>query len=433
MVVVAVSPPTTTGCRTTTILVLTSRHLGEDQDHAMKTIRLNLTVLAIALCNLASDSASATTRGGPSPVVQDTTDTVVIENERPPPDSRLPWRIGAEPSLTIGSVTSGGPDQLYRVEDATRLPDGRIVIANAGSSELRVFNPDGSHSATWGRRGEGPGEFTAGSPDVVAPWPGDSIAAPNRWGGRLSIFDQDGNHGRDVHLELGVANVVDLLPDGGIVTGGIAGMHGGMTGSTGLVRPDVEWKVLGPDGKLDASFGKFPGTEWWAVFARGGQIESSQVHPFGRNTIGAVWGDLVAIGDQAGYEIKAFEADGSLVRIIRRDGELGSPTRAEQDSYWERRYANRPPDRRAESLKAVKDMPVVDSYPAFSGILSDRLGNLWVRERWSSVWTVFDQEGRVRGLVEMPSGLSVFEIGEDYVLGRSSKVVLLRWTVRGQS
>ena len=419
MVVVAVSPPTTTGCRTTTILVLTSRHLGEDQDHAMKTIRLNLTVLAIALCNLASDSASATTRGGPSPVVQDTTDTVVIENERPPPDSRLPWRIGAEPSLTIGSVTSGGPDQLYRVEDATRLPDGRIVIANAGSSELRVFNPDGSHSATWGRRGEGPGEFTAGSPDVVAPWPGDSIAAPNRWGGRLSIFDQDGNHGRDVHLELGVANVVDLLPDGGIVTGGIAGMHGGMTGSTGLVRPDVEWKVLGPDGKLDASFGKFPGTEWWAVFARGGQIESSQVHPFGRNTIGAVWGDLVAIGDQAGYEIKAFEADGSLVRIIRRDGELGSPTRAEQDSYWERRYANRPPDRRAESLKAVKDMPVVDSYPAFSGILSDRLGNLWVRERWSSVWTVFDQEGRVRGLVEMPSGLSVFEIGEDYVLGRS--------------
>ena len=123
------------------------------------------------------------------------------------------------------------------VTDATRLPDGGIVIANAGSSELRVFNPDGSHSATWGRRGEGPGEFTTGSPAAVARWPGDSIAAPNRWGGRLSIFDKDGNHGRDVHLEAGLANVVDLLPNGGIVTGGIAGMHGGMTGSTGLVRP----------------------------------------------------------------------------------------------------------------------------------------------------------------------------------------------------
>lgn len=100
-------------------------------------------VFAASICNLASGDARATPRSGPHPVIQDTTDTVVIENERPPPDSRLPWRIGTEPSLTIGSVTSGGPDQLFRVEDAIRLPDGRIVIANAGSSELRVFNPDG--------------------------------------------------------------------------------------------------------------------------------------------------------------------------------------------------------------------------------------------------------------------------------------------------
>ena len=385
----------------------------------MKSIRLALTLLALALFNLASNHASATLLDGPPSAIQDTTGIPIIENQRPPPDSRLPWRISAEPSLSIGSVAGGGPDQFHWVMDATRLPDGRIVIANAGTSELRVFYSDGSHAANWGGRGEGPGEFSSEAPTVVARWHGDSIAAPNRWGGRLSIFDQDGNHGRDVHLEAGLANVVDLLPDGGIVTGGIAGMHGGMTGSTGLVRPDVEWKVLGPDGKLDASFGQFPGTEWWAVFARGGQIESSQVHPFGRNTIGAVWGDLVAIGDQAAYEIKAFAADGTLVRVVRRDADPGSPTRAEQDAYWERRYADRPPESRAESLRAVRDMPLVDSYRAFSAILSDPLGYLWVREYRRRVWTVFDQEGQVQGLMEMPSGLGVFEIGEDYILGRS--------------
>ena len=383
----------------------------------MKSIGLALTLLALS--NLVGTNAGATPLDGPHAAIQDTTDVAVIENERPPPDSRLHWRISAEPSLSIGSVAGGGPDQLYWVMDATRLPDGRIVIANAGSSELRVFHPDGSHAGTWGGRGEGPGEFSSEAPTVVARWPGDSIAAPNRWAGRLSIFDQHGNHGRDVHLEAGLANVVDLLPDGGIVTGGIAGMHGGMTGSTGLVRPDVEWKVLGPDGKLDASFGEFPGTEWWAVFARGGQIESSQVHPFGRNTIGAVWGDLVAIGDQAVYEIKAFAADGTLARVVRRDGDPGSPTRAEQDAYWERRYADLPDERRANALREVSDMPLVDSYRAFSTILSDPLGYLWVREYRRRVWTVFDQEGRVHGLVEMPSGLGVFEIGEDYILGRS--------------
>lgn len=64
-------------------------------------------------------------------------------------------------------------------------------------------------------------------------------------------------------------------------------------------------------------------------------------------------------------------------------------------------------------------MPLVEFYPAFSRILADGLGYLWVQERWSSVWTVFDPEGRVQGLVEMPSALGVFEIGEGYILGRS--------------
>ena len=70
-------------------------------------------------------------------------------------------------------------------------------------------------------------------------------------------------------------------------------------------------------------------------------------------------------------------------------------------------------------------MPLVDSYPAFEEIVTDLAGYLWVREyrmfdmfgEGDVVWTVFDPEGRIEGLVETPVGLEVFEIGEDYVLG----------------
>ena len=67
-------------------------------------------------------------------------------------------------------------------------------------------------------------------------------------------------------------------------------------------------------------------------------------------------------------------------------------------------------------------MPLVESYPAFMGIMSDLAGHLWVREYLGSaegglVWTVFDPEGRVQGLMETPPGLRVFEIGADYILG----------------
>ena len=35
-----------------------------------------------------------------------------------------------------------------------------------------------------------------------------------------------------------------------------------------------------------------------------------------------------------------------------------------------------------------------------------------------TVWTVFDPEGHALGMVETPEGLEIYEIGEDYLLGK---------------
>ena len=52
-------------------------------------------------------------------------------------------------------------------------------------------------------------------------------------------------------------------------------------------------------------------------------------------------------------------------------------------------------------------------------------GRLWVREydyhdeeRPAPLWTVFDGQGQVLGFVETPKDLRIYEIGEDYILGR---------------
>ena len=385
--------------------------------------RLAITILILAPVGGGCGESGQTTRYGLHSESWDSAGVTMVENERPPADSRLPWTIGAQPSLSIGSVDGGGADQLFQVADATRLADGRIVIANVGSNELRVFNADGSHSATWGGRGEGPGEFTSYSPTAVAAWPGDSVAAPNPWGAGLTLFDTDGNHGRDVRIESAIRNVVDLLPDGKVLAYGPSRLREDIRGSSGLVRTMSQWAILGSDGGLHASLGDYPGAEFHAMFDSDGNIAGGRPHPFGRGTLGAVWGDLTAIGVQDSYEIKAFAADGSLVRIVRRDGDPGQPTQADQDAYWERMYADMTDDQRTRSLSLVEDMPLVDSYPAFEEILGDGAGYLWVREygmsgEGAAVWTVFDREGRVQGLVETPGGLEVFEIGEDYILGR---------------
>ena len=79
------------------------------------------------------------------------------------------------------------PYMLFGVRDATKLPDGRIVVVNAGTMELRVFDALGTHLATWGGRGEGPGEFR--NLVRVEPFPGDSSTLDSIYESRLDVID----------------------------------------------------------------------------------------------------------------------------------------------------------------------------------------------------------------------------------------------------
>ena len=125
--------------------------------------------------------------------------------------------------------------------------------------------------------------------------------------------------------------------------------------------------------------------------------------------MGSVWGDLAVVGVSDSYEIRAFGADGSLARIVRRAGDLGSPSSADLEAFYARMYAGTPAEDRVRALNEVRDMPVADSYPAFSWILPDLSGYLWVLEyrkpgEGDVPWTVFDPEGRVQGMIETPPG-----------------------------
>jgi len=122
----------------------------------------------------------------------------IVENARPPEGSRLPWRIGPEPSLSIGAVEGEDPYMLGAVADAVTLPGGRIAVADRDANEVRVFDASATHLGTLGRMGEGAGEFRSLS--HVAPWPGDSIVAWEQVARRISVFDSLGNFGRSFVL-----------------------------------------------------------------------------------------------------------------------------------------------------------------------------------------------------------------------------------------
>jgi len=356
-------------------------------------------------------------------IVRDSADVRIVENPRPPSGSRLGWRAGTEPEVSIGAREGEGPYMLHRASDAFTLSDGRIVVANTGSHELRVFDASGIHVATWGRRGEGPGEF---SPLVQAHrWRGDSLLALYSPANHLSILDSGGNFARAFTLarDDSFFQVEAVLPGGAILSSDWVS-RGGL--ADGLSRTEETYRVRDAEGDMLSLLGSFPGTEWFSAWSgsSGWSVEIAHAHRVST----FAWGDLVAIAPNDTYEIRVFALDGTLRRIVRRDHDLVASTEAHIDAEIEERVAQRPEEERAERRRELREnfreVPFPETFPAFAEATADLVGHLWVREYEipgeggaDPVWTVFDPEGRVLGFVETPAGIDVYEIGEDYILG----------------
>ena len=403
-----------------------------------------LGVLAFAGC----DRAGTGTPEVENPIaseVHDSAGITIVENRAPAPGSRLGWVVGDEPVVSIGTRDASDAYQFYRVGGATRLADGRIVVANGGSNELLVFDADGNHLDAWAGQGDGPGEFRGLA--SVSPWPGDSLIAGDSRQGRASIFDLAGAHGRTMSLrgppdpatrEMAATGgaagagpvdiephvVLRVLPDGTLLTRTPRGY------AQGFHRWESSYALMGADGSTLASLGNYLGTETFSAFYEqddGIYAVIPLPHPFGKTTVTTAWGDLAAIGDTETYEIRAYRGDGSLARIVRRDHETRIPTQAEQDEAFRDRFAGLAEEDREPRMAVAADVPLVESFPAYFRLRGDALGYLWVAEfklpdaaYEGTLWTVFDREGRALGFVETPAGLSIFEIGEDYILGSTT-------------
>ena len=372
-----------------------------------------LVILPAVACHEANQPSSAL----PSQT-RDSVGIQIVENAAPPASSRLGWRIGSEPTVSIGSGDAEGPYVLYRAMDATILADGRIVVADGGSGELRFFDSTGRHLASRGGQGEGPGEFDGLV--GVAPWAGDSIVA---WfaGPRLgiSVFDNDGQYGRMIEINDG--------SQPGWFEPASTSVHGSILAV--LLWEDRDTLVMelrDGEGGLRTPLGAHPS---WEPYFLDEERQMVDWTTFGRDPVWGLWGDLAAIGLTSRYEIKAYGADGSLARIVRREHLPRVPTPEDVEAYIESyilgSYANATPSRQEELRRNIRSVPVAEHFPAFTSIMVDRLDHLWIREydlpreeRPAPLWTVFDPEGHVLGFVETPAELlRIHEIGEDYILG----------------
>lgn len=334
-------------------------------------------------------------------------------------------RLGVEGrghAVGYDRAEDGPPElQLHDVRAAIRLSDGRIAVANAGTGEIRIFDPSGRHLSTLGREGDGPGEFRG--LDALWAASGDSLIAFDGARKRITVFDPNGRVAATHPLpdvptdDPSSTQLAGRFASGELLVKAVP--HVTPATAPGMHRAAAAYARARPGGPPSA-IGTFFDSETWIV--RQGAGTAGYAIPFGRAARTAVGGGAFYFGDAESYEIRRHEPDGRLEMVIRRRHEPVAVTDADLSDYRSRLLEGMAGEPKMRLERVLDAVPRPKSKPAFGRMLVDRDGALWVLETSASPddppqWSVFDQEGAWRGTVSLPPRFRPYEIGGDYLLG----------------
>lgn len=343
------------------------------------------------------------------------------------------WEVVPEPLVAIGGSDEREDYLLYGVVGATRLSDGRIVVANQGSSELKLFAASGVHERTVGGAGDGPGEMR-GIFQLV-PLPGDSLLVLSFRPG-LSRFGPDGTFARSTPVDLWSVGGVEcrsgegnwyVLPDASLVT-----ILEDNLGSSGCPpTPPSPWRQSGLIGRYGVETGSFDTLAILAATER----NSPNYRVFGKSLLLGLATDRVYAGDTGSDVILALGLEGDTLATLPTPFEA-TPVPARARATEVRRFTR--PD---GSTELGNPYLYPEAYPRFGRLLVSRTGNLWVMaypvveepisshrlartsaflvEPRGARWRVLHPDGSPAAEVRTPEGVFLLEIGEDYVLGLS--------------
>lgn len=348
-------------------------------------------VCGLLALTIACDQRSPTSETGDLTTAIDTVNGVIrVTNTGDPPE----WRLTQVVSIGPKSIAeTGAPDEFGRVSSAALGPDESLYVADMLNSEVRVFGTDGAHRRTFGREGEGPGEFT-GLYSVA--WIGGRLLALDYHLGRITEFSGDGevlgerrmpgrisghpSNLRFFHAGPDETYVITWVVAEGRRSRRFAGHDGG--GATGDTLPFLASPRSAP-GEMACEY-----NEGWVSFFDIPFGPSFVQHP---GPAGVMY--TAVTGD---YRI-AVTRDGDTLRVIERT----IPAEPVSDEEWE--TGNQEfRDFMAETPGAVCDPPRParpDAKPFIEDFFLAPDGKLWVEvvRTAGNRWELFDAEGRLLG------------------------------------
>ncbi|MCA1788844.1 MAG: hypothetical protein LC667_02995, partial [Thioalkalivibrio sp.] len=311
------------------------------------------------------------------------------------------------------------------------LPDGSVAVLSGGNHQVHVFDAAGERVRVFGRQGEGPGEFLVAM--AMAFVPPDTLLIMDQL--ELEKFLLDGTWtgsgpGGLVRDAFGPATAVQpfwIAPDRTIFGSALSRERQQAPIPSGVYRPGTGYALLTAGEREPVLLGWYDGIEQERMELGGGT--RSIVAPFARSSTVAMtsWSEpKVLVADNERYEIRIFDTDGTLERVVRRDHE---PVPVED--RWVEAWKDAQRDMRWTQgqlpvlEQAWNRMTVRETLPPLEGMTLDSLGYLWVIRPGGMpqdplTFDVFDPDGRYLGDLSVPGGLRPTPapiIGADYLMG----------------
>ena len=156
-------------------------------------------VLSVAAAALTATACADAQAGSGWTTIVDTLPSGTVHVVNTPPANEAPsWQLHEE--LRIGSVDGEGPTTFGEIKALVVDSTGRIIVLESQAQEVRVFEADGQHFATYGGKGGGPGEFESAFGLMQAT--NGLLYVPDQRNARMSVLSVDSGFLRSYPLTL---------------------------------------------------------------------------------------------------------------------------------------------------------------------------------------------------------------------------------------
>ena len=325
-----------------------------------------------AIAVLAAGAIAVLACGESSPASDWTTvrDTLPSGVERvtntPPAGAAATWILVEE--IRVGTVEADRPESFGEIKGLAGLEGGGFAVLESQVMELRIFAADGSHLATHGGRGEGPGEFI-GANGLMLDASG-RIWVPDSYAARMSVFDpEDG--------------FLDSFPFTSFVRGWV--WTGAMTADGRILKHSTSTLRV-----FDSTMTEMPslalppaaedvGDEDPSIFlvesASGWSVRQVPFYPGGATAFdpsGAMWS--APFGDPS-HRVHMWMPGGDTLLVAVTERSPLPVTKAERDSV----IADTRAWLREQGVETEADWSrIPDVKPAVTGLFTSAEGHLWV-------------------------------------------------------